>query len=193
MAFLWQGASVPGLPLRHRAWGGRVHASGQGLGIVGAATDVGEDQQPMAMEGPVAAQLLPQIRGQGHDAVAVTFAVADEELVLAAEDVVDCESEALAQAQAAAIDELERGAVTAQTDGAEQIADLVAREDGGQGVVIAGADLGKEGPIGVTQQLHEEHSGGGQRLAEGFGLPLFLELEEEEIVAQLGFAEGGRE
>ena len=38
--------------------GGGAHARGQRLGVVIAAAHVGEDQQRMAVEGPVAAQFL---------------------------------------------------------------------------------------------------------------------------------------
>ena len=102
------------------------------------------------------------------------------------------EPEAFAEAQAATVDELERGAVAAQADVGQQIMDLLAGEHGGQGVVIFGADLGKERPVGMPEEIDEEHAGGGEGLADGLGRPMLLELDEEEVVAQLGLGDGGR-
>jgi hypothetical protein len=64
-------------------------------------------------------------------------------------------------------------------------------EDDGQGVMILGADLGEDLPVAVAELIEEKHPGGGQGLADGFGVPLFLEFDEEEVVAQLVFGEGG--
>ena len=70
--------------------GGRVHASGQRLrGVVVAAADVGEEQERVAVKGPVAAQFLLHGGGQRHDPVLVALALANEQLVFLAFDVVD--------------------------------------------------------------------------------------------------------
>ena len=169
-----------------------MHARGQGLRVVVTAPDIGEEQKRVTMEEPVAAQLVVEGCGQRDHPVCMTFAIADDELVVLAEDVVDGEAQALAEPKAAAIDELERGAVTAQADALEKLADLLAGEDGGEGVVITSANLGEEGPIVVVEEIDEEEAGGRNGLAEGFWLPALLELYEEEILAQLGFAERGR-
>ena len=58
--------------------------------------------------------------------------------------------------------------------------------------MVLGADLGKETPAGLAQEIDEAHFGGGQGLAEGLGAPMLLEFNEEEIVAQLGLGEGVR-
>ena len=63
--------------------------------------------------------------------------------------------------------------------------DLLAGEHLGQGVVIFSSDLGKDSPVGMSEEVHKKHAGGGESLADGLGLPLFLELYEEEVVAQL--------
>ena len=55
--------------------------------------------------------------------------------------------------------------------------------------MIVGADLGEERPVGVPEQIDEEHACGGDGLADGFGLPMLLEFDEQEVVAQLGFGE----
>ena len=97
--------------------GGGVHALSQrGRRVVIAPTGVGEEQERMPVEGPVAAQFLIQGGGQGYDAVLVSFAVADEQFVFLAFDVVDGEPETLAQTQPATVDELEGSAIAAQTD-----------------------------------------------------------------------------
>ena len=64
--------------------------------------------------------------------------------------------------------------------------DLLTSEDGRKGVVIFGADLREDGPGGLAEQLDEEHFGGGQGLADGLGLPMLFEFNEQEVVAQLG-------
>ena len=73
----------------------------------------------------------------------------------------------------------------------EQSLDLLAGEHGGKGVVIFGADLGKDRPVRLPEQINKAHFGGGEGLSNGFGLPLLLEFDEEEVVAQLGLGEGG--
>jgi hypothetical protein len=57
--------------------------------------------------------------------------------------------------------------------------------------VIFSLDLRKDSPVGVSEQFNEEHAGGGPSLADGLGCPMFLELNEEEIVAQLSLSDGG--
>src|ERR1035441_3087478 len=69
---------------------------------------------------------------------------------------------------------------------------LLAREDFGQGVVILGADLGEDRPVGAPEQADKEHAGGGAGLANGLGLPMLLKLYEQEVVAQLRLGDGGR-
>src|ERR1017187_10343852 len=145
----------------------------------------------MAVESPVAAQFLIQGGGQRHDPVLVALAVANKELVLAAFDVVDSQPETFAQTQPAAVDELERSTIAAQADVGEQVVDLLAGEHGGQRVVVLGADLGEERPVLMPEEFDEEHAGCGQSLADGLGLPMLLELYEQEVVAQLRLGEGG--
>jgi len=74
----------------------------------------------------------------------------------------------------------------------EQSMDLLAGEHRGKGVVIFGADLGKDCPGRLAEQIDKKHFGGGQSLSNGLGLPMLLELYEEEVVAQLGFGNGSR-
>ncbi len=171
---------------RHGA-GGAVHALGQGVrATVIPTADVGEEQEGVAVEAPVAAQFLAQGGGQGHDAILVSFALANEQFVFLAFDIVDGQPQALAQPQAATVDELERGAVAAEANMGQQIVHLLPGQDGGKGIVIFGADLRKDGPGRLAEQLDKEHFGGGQSLADGLGLPMLLEFDEQEVVAQLG-------
>jgi hypothetical protein len=77
--------------------GSRIHALGQRLRrTVVAATGIGEEQQWVTMESPVAAQLLPHGSGQRDNTVLVAFAVADEQFVFGAFDIVNGEPETLA-------------------------------------------------------------------------------------------------
>ena len=69
---------------------------------------------------------------------------------------------------------------------------LLAGEYGRKAVVIFSLDLRKDSPIGMPEEFNEEHAGGGPGLADGLGCPMFLELNEEEVVAQLSFGNVGR-
>ena len=44
----------------------------------------------------------------------------------------------------------------------------------------------------MPEQVDKEHAGGGAGLADGLGLPMLLELYEQEVVAQLRLGDGGR-
>src|SRR5258705_10536830 len=68
---------------------------------------------------------------------------------------------------------------------------LLAREHGWKRVVIFGANLGKQSPVGMLEQVDEKHPGGGQGLANGLGGPMLLELQEQKVVAKLSFGECG--
>jgi hypothetical protein len=61
-----------------------------------------------------------------------------------------------------------------------------------QRVVILGADLDEDLPIGVAQVVDEEHARRRAGLANRFGLPVLAELDHEEVVAQLSFGERDR-
>src|SRR5258708_3604686 len=69
--------------------------------------------------------------------------------------------------------------------------DLLAREHGGKAVVIFGADLREQSPVGMLEEIYKKHPGCGQGLTDGLGRPMLLELYEEEILAQLGLRECG--
>ena len=111
--------------------------------------------------------------------------MADEQFVFLTFDVVNGQTEAFAQAQAATVDEFEWGAVAAQAYVREQIVDLLAGQHGWETVMIFGADLGKDLPLRFAQEIDEAHFGGGQGLADGFGLPMLFEFNKQEVVAQL--------
>ena len=69
--------------------------------------------------------------------------------------------------------------------------DLLAGEHRGKRIVIFSLDLREESPVGMPEEINEAHAGSGARLADGLGSPMFFELYEEEIVAQLGLGDGG--
>ena len=91
----------------------------------------------------------------------------------------------------AAVDELDRRAITPQANGAEEIMHLLTREDGGKEVVILGADLGEDAPQGALEQLDKVELRAGQRLADRLWLPVLLELDVKQVVAQMRFLQGG--
>jgi hypothetical protein len=162
-----------------------VHALGQGLWSVVTATDIGKEEERMSVKDPVALEFAPQAGGQGNDAILVTFAITNEELVLGALDIVDGQSQTLTQSQAAGIDEFERSAIAAQADEGQEIVDLSASENSGQSIMILGADLGEDRPVGVAEQIEEEQARGGEALTDGLWLPVLGEFDEDEVVAQL--------
>lgn len=172
--------------------GGRAHARRHRFGIAVASADIGEDQQGMLVERPVGTQLLVEAGGQGDDAILVALAAADPQFVFAAEDVVDGQAQAFAQAQAAGINELEGRAIAAQADRGQQSVDLLTGEHGGQGVMVFGADLREDQPVGVPQLVDEEHACRSAGLVNGLGLPMLAQLDHEEVVAQLGLGERKR-
>ena len=69
---------------------------------------------------------------------------------------------------------------------------LLTREDGGKEVVILGADLGEDAPQGALEQLDKEELRAGQRLADRLWLPVLVELDVKQVVAQMRFLQGGR-
>jgi hypothetical protein len=171
---------------------GVVHARGHRFGVTVATSHVGEDQQGMPVKGPVSAQLLVKAPGQGNHAILMAFALANAQLVVVALDVVNGQGQAFAQAQTATIDEFQGSAITSQANVGQQIVDLRAGENRRERVVILGANLGEDRPLGVAQEIDKEHASRGPGLADGFGLPVFLEFDEKEVVAQLGLGEEGR-
>jgi hypothetical protein len=68
------------------------------------------------MKGPVTAQFLVQTGWERQNPVLVSFAVVNEELVLRPLDVVDGQGQAFVQAQAAGVDQLDRGAIATQSN-----------------------------------------------------------------------------
>ena len=66
----------------------------------------------------------------------------------------------------------ERGAIAAKADALEEPVDLLTGEDGGKGVVIAGANLGEESSVAVMEEIGEEEAGCGDGLTDGFWLPI---------------------
>ena len=83
-------------------------------------------------------------------------------------------------------------AITPQANAAQEIMHLLTREDGGKEVVILGADLGEDAPQGALEQLDKEEFCAGQRLADRLWLPVFVELDVKQVVAQMRFLQGGR-
>ena len=82
------------------------------------------------------------------------------------------------------IDEFEGSAIAAQPDASDAFNDWFARENGGEGVVIDGADLGEEGPIGMAEQSDEEHASGSAGLTDGLGLPELQRRDDDSAVSQ---------
>ena len=91
-------------------------------------------------------------------------------MTLYALGVVDGQSQAFAQAQAAHVNEFDRRAIAAQPDQAQESVDLLPSQDGRESVVILGADLGEDGPVAAAEEVEKKHPGSGQGLADRFGL-----------------------
>ena len=97
----------------------------------------------------------------------------------------DRQAEAFRKAQSAAVNEFERNTVAAQADVEQELANLLARQHGGQFVVILGLDLREDLPILVPEHLDEEDLGRGGGLPDRLGLPPLDVLDVEDVVAQL--------
>ena len=138
-------------------------------------------QDGVAVESPVTAQILHHLGSERNHPVLVPLAAAHHQLALVAKDVVDGQRKAFGETQPGTVDEFYRDAIAPQADGSEQAGDLLASEHGGEFVMVADAELGKELPLGA---------GGG--LADRLGLPALARLDVKEVVAEMVFAEGGR-
>lgn len=55
--------------------------------------------------------------------------------------------------------------------------------------MVLGANLTEDRPVVVAQQIDEELACGGECQADGLGLPVLLQFDEEEVVAQLGLGD----
>ncbi len=62
--------------------------------------------------------------------------------------------------------------ITAKVDTLKEPMDLLTGEDGGKGVVIACADLGKKSPVAMVKEVDEEKASCGDGLTEGLGVPI---------------------
>lgn len=89
----------------------------------------------------------------------MSLAVADEQFVFLAANVVDGQAQAFAQAQPAAVNQFQRGAIASQADEGEQVMDLLTREDRRERVVILGPDLGKDRPVTAPELIDKAHFG----------------------------------
>ena len=145
--------------LQRRARHGRsrlMHALGQGLRVVFSSTHVGKDKEWMPVKGPVTAQFLVQARGQRHDPILMSLAIADEEFVLRTLDVVNRQGQAFAQSQPTGVDEFDRSSVTPQANVRQKLMHLLACQHSGQDIVVLGAHLAKNRPVGVTEEVDKE-------------------------------------
>lgn len=177
--------------MRH-GFAGAAHALSQGALAPRPSSGVGEKPLGMPMERPVAAQIMEHGRGQRDQAVPGALSVPNPEFVVLAGDVVNGEVEAFGEPKSAAVDELERGAITPQTDVKQKVADLGTGQNSRQGVTVLGPDLGEEGPIRTTEHLQVETTGTSGGLANSLGLPAFDALEVDEVIAQLLLGQGSR-
>jgi hypothetical protein len=74
----------------------------------------------------------------------------------------------------------------------QKIVDLLASEDGWEGIVVFGAHLGEDRPVILAEQIDKEHARRGAGLPNRFGSPMLLELYEQEVIAELLLGDGGR-
>jgi len=169
-----------------------AHAAGDVPGRATSASDVGKEQQRMAVELPITAQVLDHNRGNGHHAAFVALAVADPQFAVRGVDIVDGQREALREAQPAAVNELEGNAVAAQPDVMEQADDFRTGQHDRMGFLVLSADLGEDFPLLAFKHADEEELRGGGPEANGLGLPAFDGLDVEEVIAQTFFGDDER-
>lgn len=139
---------------------------------------------------PVAAQFLIHRRRQRNHPVLITFTSADDQFMITSEDIVNGQGEAFAQTQSATVDELERRAVTSESDLTEEQTDLLPGQYGRQTMVIPGVDLREDLPV-MLELFEIKDAGGGDTLANGSGLPLFFQSDMEQILPEMSFRERG--
>ncbi len=169
-----------------------AHPAGDVPGRATSAPDIGKKQKRMAVEFPIAAQVLDHCLGNGHHAAFVALALADPQFAVRRVDIVDGQREALRKAQAATVNELEGNAVAAQPDVPEQADDIRTGQHDRLGFLVLGADLGEDFPRLAFQHADKEELGRSGGQAEGFRLPAFDGLNVQDVVAQLGLGDGGR-
>ena len=178
-------------PVRHRG-GCRMHTGAKFGSLLDPATRVGENEKRIAMVSVVFAQVLEHIRGNGNHAVLESLALSDEEFSFLALDVMDGEREAFGQPKPAAVEEFYGNAVATQTDFAEQLTDLLTGEHDGQCLGILGSDLREHLPRFALKEVVEEGFQASHGLAHRIGFPVLLELEKQEVLAELIFGEHHR-
>ena len=165
--------------------GGRVHARPSPVDMPMALSDIRKKQERVFVKLPKVNKVAEHGRRKRDHPILVALAVADDELVFSARNVVDGKRKALGKAQPAAVDELERGAVAAQAHMVEQIVDLLAGEHGRKLVMVLGFDLRKDGPVVVAELIDKEKPGRGDGLSDGPRPPALDRLDVEDVVAKL--------
>jgi hypothetical protein len=114
----------------------------------------------------------------------VTQGVGDAQDEALAVDILRADVEGLAEAQAALIDEGEVGAVTAVTEGAQELGDFIAGEDVGQRLDARDFDFRPDLP-GFSEVVAVKGAQGADGLVEGGAGELAVGLEMDEEVKNL--------
>ena len=171
---------------------GIPHAASQIFGITGTTARIGEEKHRVTVEFPVAAQVFDHLRSQRHHPVLGTLAATNHDLAFVAQDVMHGQRKALGKPQARAVDQFDGRAIPPQPNGAQKTMDLIPGENGGQFVMILGADLGKYFPFRMPQHLDEKNPGTRHRLPDGLGLPCFAGFDVQDVVAELILSQSGR-
>ena len=144
------------------------------------------------MKRPITPQILHHLGSQRNHPILAPLPAAHHQLALIANDVMHRERKTFREPQPGTIDQLDRDAVAAQADRAQQARDLPAGEHGGKFVVVACADLRKDLPLGPPQHPGEEEPGAGDGLADGLRPPGFPGFDVQDVVPELILAQRGR-
>jgi len=134
---------------------------------------------------PMRAQQMQRALGQRHIAVAIAFAGADVQQHAPGVDILDCQPQALAQAQAARVDRGQGGAMIGQLDfGKEQPHFLRRKHHRQLELRLRAHQLHLDRP-GPAQRFFPEQFDGADGLGGGLAGDLFVALEVDEVLAEL--------
>jgi hypothetical protein len=133
---------------------------------VPAGPGAGEEPVARPAAPPVGPQLLQQLRRQRHLPVLAPFTLAHQQQAAAAVDVRHAQADDLADAQAAGVGGADHQAVGVGREGREELQDLVAAEDGRQGLGPLAEGDGRD-HVGAAEADAVEEAQGADGLVEG--------------------------
>ena len=175
----WHAHGLAGLP----------HGAGQRTrAFLPAATYAGQEPARVAVEAPVLAPLFDHGGGNGHLAHLAALAVDDAQDAALVINVPWLDSNGLADAQAAMINQGQHGAEAPAAHRAQKLAGLPAGQHDRQRMVAPDGELFPQDP-GESGEIAEEHPQSDDRLIEGGGSQFLDDAQVNEVIEDLAFAD----